>query len=694
MKRCPFCETELDERSLRDGRCVACGLDLEWKDAESAERDTHWINALTGVGAESSESVADRPAKLRDTRAAKVRTVALAGEADAGVLEHAASKGVGSSNNSAIENTPLAKRSTVSRRPSGTVASFPPVDATYQDIGDEGTLNARRVRATIEAASMPAVSNEKIAGIWESTLLPGLSPLTTIRREDKVVSAPNSRLVIKPRAIQQQVDGEIKAGADYELREVIGEGGVGVVYAARQASIDRTVAVKMLRPTNASKHDQREKFLSEAEVTGDLDHPNIVPIYDLGTNENGALFYSMKRVQGTPWMSVIEQKTLAENLEILMKVADAIGFAHSRGIIHRDLKPENVMLGDYGEVLVMDWGLALRTAEPGKSASIGQSGSMGGTPAYMSPEMATGPLAILTPAADIYLLGALLYEIITQQPPHTGKNVMACLMAAARNQIQPTSHSGELVDIALKAMSTKPEDRFANARDFQAAVRQYQSHSESIVLSERADEDLVQAEKTRDYELFSRALFGYQEAFALWDGNHRAKAGISAGKLAYACAAMEKEDYDLASSLLDPADPSHGKLWASVAHQQRKRELRQHRLRRTKRVAIGLAASMLAVVTVALLIVSRLYGDAEQKREIAEFAMNKAVEASGREQVERKRAETKHEEARRSETKAQYSAYIAQIGLAAGAWKKTRLAKWIRSSTNVRPSCATGSGDG
>ena len=280
---------------------------------------------------------------------------------------------------------------------------------------------------------MPVVSNDKIAGIWESTLLPGTSPLTTIRREDKAPNAPNSRLVIKPRALQQQVDGETKAGADYELREVIGEGGVGVVYAARQASIDRTVAVKMLRPTNASKRDQREKFLSEAAVTGDLDHPNIVPIYDLGTNENGALFYSMKRVQGTPWMSVMERKALAENLEILMKVADAIGFAHSRGIIHRDLKPENVMLGEYGEVLVMDWGLALRMAEPGTSASVGQAGSMGGTPAYMSPEMATGPLESITPAADIYLLGALLYEIITQQPPHTGKNVMACLMAAAQS---------------------------------------------------------------------------------------------------------------------------------------------------------------------------------------------------------------------------------------------------------------------
>ena len=138
---------------------------------------------------------------------------------------------------------------------------------------------------------------------------------------------------------------------------------MGVVYSARQASIDRTVAIKMLKNDIASDDEQREKFLSEAVVTGDLDHPNIVPIYDLGSNETGALFYSMKRVQGTPWMSVIDRKSNAENIDILMKVADAVAFAHSRGVIHRDLKPENVMLGDFGEVLVMDWGLAISTAE-------------------------------------------------------------------------------------------------------------------------------------------------------------------------------------------------------------------------------------------------------------------------------------------------------------------------------------------
>ena len=148
---------------------------------------------------------------------------------------------------------------------------------------------------------------------------------------------------------------------------------MGVVYAARQSSIARTVALKMLKADDADAA-QRDKFISEAVVTGELDHPNIVPIYDLGANDEGALFYSMKRVKGTPWHKVHpRQRSLDENLNILLRVADAVAFAHANGVIHRDLKPENVMLGDFGEVLVMDWGLARVTSEFPSAASVTQS---------------------------------------------------------------------------------------------------------------------------------------------------------------------------------------------------------------------------------------------------------------------------------------------------------------------------------
>ncbi len=239
------------------------------------------------------------------------------------------------------------------------------------------------------------------------------------------------------------------APADYELLEVIGEGGVGVVYAARQASINRVVAVKMLRPGREGQ-SQRDAFLAEAVVTGDLDHPNIVPVHDLGGNQTGDLFYSMKRVLGTPWSRVIRRKSLPENLEILHKVCDAVAFAHSRNVVHRDLKPENVMLGDFGEVLLMDWGIALASTLSIHTGRAASSSSMGGTPAYMSPEMATGPIEKIGPRSDVYLLGGILFEILTGKTPHAGKSVMDCLLAAAENVLQPTDAAGELLQTAYR----------------------------------------------------------------------------------------------------------------------------------------------------------------------------------------------------------------------------------------------------
>src|SRR5262249_26024355 len=157
-----------------------------------------------------------------------------------------------------------------------------------------------------------------------------------------------------------------------------------------------------------------------------------------------------------------------------------------RGVIHRDLKPENVMLGDFGEVLVMDWGLALPAPGYSKNDTISPAHSMGGAPAYMSPERASGPHEKDTYASDVYRLGAILYDALTGRPPHSGKNTMQCLFAAAKNDIRPTDKTGELIDISLRAMATDPKDRYESVRAFQDAIRDYQSHTESIVLSTRA----------------------------------------------------------------------------------------------------------------------------------------------------------------------------------------------------------------
>ena len=494
---------------------------------------------------------------------------------------------------------------------------------------------------------------------------------------------------------------------EYELLKVLGEGGMGIVYDARQTSIDRNVAVKMLKAKSADNQKQRAKFLAEAVVTGELDHPNIVPIYDVGSNSEGALFYSMKKVQGTPWLKIIKQKSIPENLEILMKIADAVGFAHARGVVHRDLKPENVMLGEFGEVLVMDWGLAQPSKAFRKSRSIVETNTMGGTPAYMAPEMTTGPIERIGPPSDVYLLGAMLYEILTGGPPHVAKNAMKCLMAAARNEITPTDKKGELVDIAMRAMQTNPEDRYQDVKSFQSAIRDYQSHSESVLLSTHASDDLKKAGEIQDYECFSRAVFGFQQAIELWDGNKGAITGLADAKLSYAQSAFRKGDLDLSLSLVDKNNPDHASLHAELLAAQKEREAKHRRLVLLRRVAGGLAAAVFLIVVGATIwirseqqealkqrdnaetqakLAIKQKGIAEKATELANVETEKAVKAKKAESKSRQDAEDAKDEAISQREKAEYKAYISKIGLAASQIDKNA----FDAARDVLQSCEPG----
>ena len=209
---------------------------------------------------------------------------------------------------------------------------------------------------------------------------------------------------------------------------------------------------------------------------------------------------------------------------------------------------------------------------------------MAGTPAYMAPEMAVGPADRITFKSDIYLLGAILYEIVTGKKPHACKTVAACLLAAASNQIQPTEKSGELIDIAMKAMAFEPEDRYATVGELQAAYRDYCSHAESITLSTRAENDLRRAAAGQEYEFYARALFGFQEAEALWEGNGRATHGVEETTLAYAGLALKNGDFDLGAKLLDPQKPTHAPLLKEFRLGQHERDARVQRLKTARRV--------------------------------------------------------------------------------------------------------------
>ncbi|HEY1067896.1 MAG TPA: serine/threonine-protein kinase, partial [Pirellulales bacterium] len=449
-----------------------------------------------------------------------------------------------------------------------------------------------------------ALTVQRVSSLWQTTIRPSDhdrdSLKGTVIPSGRALSEPASEASSANVSIHRRrlVSSPTRGGQppDYELLEVLGEGGMGVVYSARQTAVDRTIALKMLKPNSASTAESRGKFLAEAAVTSDLDHPNIVPIYDLGQNEDGSLFYAMKRVRGKPWLDVMFTRELHENLATLLRVADAVAFAHARGVIHRDLKPENVMLGDFGEVLLMDWGLAVGVDPSSKASAFTRIDSVGGTPAYMAPEMAGGPLVKIGKHSDIYLLGGMLWEIITGNPPHTGKTVMACLMAAGVNAITPTEKRGELVDIALKAMATNPEERYPTVKAFQDAIREYQSHENSIRLSAEAQKHLEDAKKNNKYDDFSRAAFGFEQALALWTDSRVARQGRSTSQRLFAQVALANRDLDLADSLLDRDDPTHAELIPQVAAARADREKRQRQLRNRLRLLVSSIALTIAIL--------------------------------------------------------------------------------------------------
>jgi serine/threonine protein kinase/WD40 repeat protein len=399
------------------------------------------------------------------------------------------------------------------------------------------------------------------------------------------------------KCIATACQGVDRSQSDYHINGFLGKGGMGIVMQARQTAIGRDVALKMILPstsgsqTASNTRDQQKKFLYEAQVTGKLDHPNIVPVYELGTS-NGILFYSMKKIEGTEWTHRIAEFTLEENLDVWMKVADAIGFSHQRQIIHRDLKPDNVMLGPFGEVLVTDWGCAV-------DLSLNEKFNGAGSPPWMAPEMATHRMEQIGSRSDIYLLGAILYQIIRGFPPHPGRTAMQVLQAAAKNQIIPVEDPDPLMQIALRATQTDPADRYSTVENMQAAIREYRRHSESIVLTERSEQTLEQAIESKDYERFSRALFGFQDALDLWPENSVASRGLEKARYAYGECALARKDYDLCLETLDRNQPDENSLYlraekAKIAEENKSKWLRFALRALAATILIGLAATSVA----------------------------------------------------------------------------------------------------
>ncbi len=266
------------------------------------------------------------------------------------------------------------------------------------------------------------------------------------------------------------------AFGDYELLEEIGRGGMGVVYRAIQKSLGRTVAIKMLLRRDLATAADLSRFRSEAEAAAQLDHPGIVSIFEVGECD-GHPFYSMQFVEGTTLAKRLRQGPLParEAAALLAKVADAVQVAHTRGVLHRDLKPSNILIDGGGEPHVSDFGLAKRLEA---DESVTHTGAILGTPCYMSPEQAAGSRGDVGPTSDVWSLGAILYQMLTERPPFQASSPMDTLLAVLESDPPVPRSIDRQVDrdlemIALKSLQKPQELRYGSAAELAADLRAF-----------------------------------------------------------------------------------------------------------------------------------------------------------------------------------------------------------------------------
>jgi serine/threonine protein kinase/tetratricopeptide (TPR) repeat protein len=338
-------------------------------------------------------------------------------------------------------------------------------------------------------AAIPASrsAREKLAGLGDSQIDATLA---------RVGSDSTDRDADPDRTTSYALGAGTSDGQRFRVLRPHARGGLGMIFVALDTELHREVALKQIHDRHADDPGSRARFLIEAEITGGLEHPGIVPVYGLGTYEDGRPYYAMRFISGDSLKEAIDRfhadeasgnepgrrsLELRKLLRRFTDVCNAIDYAHSRGVLHRDIKPSNIILGRHGETLVVDWGLAKatgrsdpaageRTLMPSSASGSAETlpGSALGTPAYMSPEQADGHLDRLGPRSDVYSLGATLYCLLTGRPPFEG-DVADVIRVVQQGDFRPPRQLDSTIDAALeavciRAMALKPEDRYDSCR--------------------------------------------------------------------------------------------------------------------------------------------------------------------------------------------------------------------------------------
>ncbi|HZO16069.1 MAG TPA: serine/threonine-protein kinase, partial [Polyangiaceae bacterium] len=387
----------------------------------------------------------------------------------------------------------------------------------------------------------------------------------------------------------------LEEGTSFAMGRTIGEGGMGLVRAAQQRDLQREVAVKMLRTKDSRAVSE---LLREARVIGALEHPNVVPVHALGRDAHGQPAIVMKRIEGTSWRDVLDaegREPLDRHLNILVQVARAMHFVHRRGVLHRDLKPDNVMLGEFGEVYIVDWGLAvaLRECAVVDLRSARDVKHVAGTPQYMAPEMVVAAGELFGPPTDVYLLGATLHELLVGSPPHAGRDLRSVLAHAYESapKSYPAEVPAELAAIATRAMHPDPHARFPDADALAAAIDAYREHKSAIEVSREAQKSLEQLERhitggaprERIHEAFSESRFGFQQSLRMWPENRDAREGLQHALATMIRFELDNDSPEAAEVLLHELPEERTDLARDVEHALAARRSQQQRLVKLER---------------------------------------------------------------------------------------------------------------